>query len=106
MLEGGIAPAHWPLEVANALRSTQRTGRVDDPAISRARSIVADLPIGVLPVETSPALTLLDNAQRLDLSIYDGAYVDLAYIRGLGLATLDGRLVAACRPAGVLLIAA
>ena len=106
LLEGGITPAHWPLEVANALRSAERSGRVDEAAIARARSIVADLPIDVLPVETSTALGLIDTARRHDLSVYDAAYLDLADLRGLGVATIDARLASACRAAGVSLIAA
>jgi predicted nucleic acid-binding protein len=105
LLEGGIAPAHWPLEVANALRFAERSGRVHEPTISRARSIVTDLPIDVLPVETTTALGLIEPARRHDLTVYDAAYLELAEVRGLGLATLDSRLAAACRAIGVALIA-
>jgi predicted nucleic acid-binding protein len=106
LLEGGIAPAHWPLEIANALRFAAGSGRVDESAISRARLIVTDLPIDVLPVETSTALGLIEPARRHDLTVYDAAYLELADIRGLGLATLDHRLAAACQAAGVAVIAA
>jgi predicted nucleic acid-binding protein len=106
LLEGGIAPAHWPLEIANALRYAASSGRVDDAAMTRAESIVRDLPIDVLPVETSTALGLIEPARRHDLSVYDAAYLELADLRGLGLATLDTRLVVACRKAGVSIIAA
>ena len=106
LLEGGIAPAHWPLEIANALRFAAASGRVDEPAISRARSIVSDLPVDVLPVETSTALGLIEAASRHGLTVYDAAYLELARIRGLGVATLDQRLSAACRKAGVAVIAA
>ena len=68
LIEGGIAPAHWPLEVANAFRSAQRRGRLDDGAVARARSIVLDLPVDVRPVETSTALGLIETAHRHDLS--------------------------------------
>jgi predicted nucleic acid-binding protein len=106
LLEGGIAPAHWPLEIANALRNAASSGRVGEGAVSRARTIVTDLPIDVLPVETSTALGLIEPSQRHDLSVYEAAYLELADIRGLGLATLDRRLAIACRNAGVSIIAA
>ena len=106
LLEGGMAPAHWPLEMANGIRFAARSGRIDDAAVKRARSIINDLPIEVVPVDTSTALGLIDQAQSLDLSVYDAAYLDLALIRGLGLATLDKRLAVACRQAGVSVIAA
>jgi len=106
LLEGGIAPAHWPLEIANALRFAESSGRVEPAAIGRARSIVSDLPIDVLPVETSTALGLIEPARRHDLTVYDAAYLELADVRGLGLATLDKRVADACRSAGVSVIAA
>lgn len=106
LVEGGIAPAQWPLEMANGIRFAARRGRVDQPAVERARAIIEGLPIEVLPVETSTALGLIDLAQTLDLSVYDAAYLDLARVRGLGLATLDKRLAAACRTSGVTVIAA
>jgi predicted nucleic acid-binding protein len=105
IIEGGIAPAHWPLELANALRFAAGSGRVDEQAIARARSIVMELPVDVLPVETSTALGLIEPARSHDLTVYDAAYLELADIRGLGLATLDKRLAAACRTVGVALVA-
>ena len=106
LLEGGITPAHWPLEIANALRSAERSGRVDTEAISRAKAIVIELPVDVLPVETSTALGLIEPALQHGLTVYDAAYLGLAELRGLGLATLDERLAAACRSVGVPVIAA
>jgi predicted nucleic acid-binding protein len=85
--------------------SRRAADEVDEPAISRTRSIVLELPIDVLPVGTAAALGLIEPAQRHDLTAYDAAYMELADIRGLGLATLDQRLAAACRSAGVSVIA-
>jgi predicted nucleic acid-binding protein len=104
LLEGGIAPAHWPLEMANALHVAARRGRIDARQLERARSIVDGLPVEVMPIETSAALSLIAVAESHDLSVYDAAYVQLADTRGLGLATLDRRMAAACRAGGVSLI--
>lgn len=104
--EGGIAPSHWPLEIANAVRSAERRGRIDETALVGLRKMVGSLPIDVVPVELSTAFGILDTARRHDLSVYDAAYLDLAGYRGLGLATIDERLAGACRAAGVPLIAA
>jgi predicted nucleic acid-binding protein len=103
-LEGGIAPAHWPLEVANALRFAWSSGRVDVEAIGRARDIVRQLPIEVRPVETGTALHLVESAREHDLTVYDAAYLGLAEALGLAVATLDQRLAAACRTVGVPLV--
>ena len=103
--EGGIAPAHWPLEVANALRSAERRGRLDGPALRRLHPRLISLPVEIVPVELSAALGAIETA-RLELSVYDATYLDLADFRGLGLATVDERLAQACRAEGIPLIAA
>ena len=101
LLESGIAPAHWPLELANALRSAERTGRIDEAALDRARTIILELPVDIRPVETSTALGLIGTARRHGLTAYDAAYLDLARVRGLGVATLDDTLARACRAENV-----
>ena len=105
LAEGGIAPAHWPLEVANGLRFAASSGRVDDDSITRASDIVRQLPVEIRPVETSTALGLIDPARQHDLTVYDTAYLGLAEALGVGVAALDQRLLAACRTVGVPLIA-
>jgi predicted nucleic acid-binding protein len=102
--EGGVAPAHWALEIANGLRFAASSGRVDDAAVNRAREIVRRLPVDVRLIETSTALSLIESAREHDLTVYDAAYLGLAEALGLGVATLDQRLAAACRTVGVPLI--
>lgn len=106
MAEGAIAPANWPIEIASALRSAERRGRLDEASIGRLRPRLTALPIEIVPVEFSTALSVIDTARRHDLSVYDACYLDLADVRGLGLATVDARLAQACRVAGISLIAA
>lgn len=106
MAEGAIAPAHWPIEVATALRAAERRGRLDAASIGRLRPRLTALPIEIMPVEFSTALSVIDTARRHDLSVHDACYLDLDDIRGVGLATVDARLADACRAAGVPLIAA
>jgi predicted nucleic acid-binding protein len=105
VFEGGIAPAHWPLEVANGLRFAGSLGRVSDDVVSKAREIVRQLPVEVRPVEILTALHLIEPAREHDLTVYDAAYLGIAEALGLGIATLDERLAAACRTVGVPLIA-
>ena len=62
------------------------------------------LPVEIRPVEVSTAITLLEDAGRLSLTVYDAVYLDLARVLGLGVATLDERLAAACRTVGVPLV--
>lgn len=104
LAEGGLAPAHWPLEVANGLRSAERRGRIDEPSIRRLAARLVGLPVDVAPVELSTALGVIEAARRHDLSVYDAAYLDLADVRGLPVATVDDRLARACRAANVPLV--
>ena len=100
--EEALAPAHWPLEVANALRTAERRGRMDAAELPRLRALLAALPVEVAPVELTTATGgVLEAARTYDLTAYDAAYLDLAAIRGLPLATVDARLRAACARAGV-----
>jgi predicted nucleic acid-binding protein len=106
LAEGGIAPAHWPIEIASALRSAERRGRLDESSIGQLQPRLTALPIEILPDDLRSALSVIDIARRHDLSVYDASYLDLAEMRGLGLATVDVRLARACRTAGIPLIAA
>jgi len=105
LTEGGLAPSHWPLEVANALRSGERRGRLNQEKLEEARSVLTILPVDVATADIGSALGLLDTARAHDLSVYDAAYLDLAASRSMGLATIDQRLAAVCRTVGIPLIA-
>jgi predicted nucleic acid-binding protein len=106
LTEGGVAPAHWPVEVANGLRAAERRGRIDEPALHRLRPRLTQLPVDIAPVELSTALAVIESSRTHDLSVYDAAYLDLAEFRALGLATVDARLAEACKVAGIALITA
>ena len=100
--DGGVAPAHWPLEVANGLLAAERRGRLDAADTDRARRLLNDLEIEIVPVELSTAAGMvLDTARSHGLSAYDAAYLDLATFRGLALATLDADLSRAAQAAQV-----
>lgn len=104
--ETAIAPAIWPLEVANGLRSAQRRGRIDEAEIDRVRAFLLALPIEVEAMSLDVALRFVMNeAIGLDLSAYDAAYLWLARSRGLALATVDDRLATASARVGVRVIA-
>lgn len=102
--ERGIAPGHWPLEVANALLSAERRDRLAEGRLASARSVLGSLPVDVVSLDLEAALATLDMARTFELTAYDAAYLELARTRGLGLATFDQRLAAACRTVGVPLI--
>ena len=100
--ESAAAPAHWPLEVANGIRSAERRGRVVEREVGDIARLLDNLDVEVVPVELTTALwSVLDLAREHDLSAYDAGYLGLARHRGVALATLDEALRAACQQAGV-----
>jgi predicted nucleic acid-binding protein len=103
--DGGIAPAHWPLELAQAIASAERRNRIRSTEIPELRALITALPVDLAMIDLEGAVDrLVDLARTHGLSVYDAAYVDLALSRGLGLATIDERLAAVCRTVGVPLI--
>jgi predicted nucleic acid-binding protein len=100
--EPAIAPAHWPLEVANGIRTAERRGRLTQADAVRLRGLLAALPVEIEPVELATALWgVLEAARAHGLTAYDAAYLELAAARDLPLATVDIQLRAACAKAGV-----
>jgi predicted nucleic acid-binding protein len=97
---GAVVPALWHLEVANGLQAAVRRGRIDgayrDASIADLRALAIDIDPETHRNAWSETLRLAD---RFRLSIYDAAYLELAYRRRLPLASLDRDMRAA---AGVL----
>ena len=96
-----VAPAVWPLEVANVLRNVVRRGRLRGADVS---DVCARLDVYGVEVEGGvdiPVVQRCASAARLDLSAYDAAYIDLAAQRHYALATLDSRMAAAAQRAGI-----
>ena len=102
--QGGqaVVAQHWPLEVGNTLLMGER----------RKRSSLADSAhflgiLGSLAIETdketgaNATSATLALARSHGLTLYDGAYLELAMRRKLPLATLDKELRTAAKKAGV-----
>lgn len=103
--EAVSVPAHWPLEVANALLMAQRRGRVTADQIDEFIDDLAALPIVLEePRRPSEWREVLGLAEKHRLTAYDAAYLDLAKRTGLPLASLDGALRRAARAEGVELV--
>ena len=102
---GAIAPAHWPLEVANALLMAERRQRITTDFRNATLQDLGTLPI-TLDAETSARAwhDTLQLAETHRLTLYDAAYLELAQRRALPLATLDAELGAAARALGVALL--
>jgi len=88
-----VVPSLWPFEVANALASAERRGRITQPEISGFFQFLNQMPIHI---ERRESLWLwqaiLPLARQHRLTAYDAAYLDLAKRESLPLATLDENL--------------
>lgn len=97
-----VVPALWPMEVANVLLAATRRGRISEEDWPRIRDALEALPIDIEPESCARVLhTVLPIATKHALSVYDAVYLELALRLGLPLATLDQRLIAAGKAAGV-----
>jgi len=101
-----IVPMLWPLEVANATIVGERRKRLDEARTLRFFALLSGLPI-IIDEETATRAwsETLHLARAHNLSAYDAAYLELAIRRGLPLASLDDKLKAAAKSAGVALVA-
>jgi predicted nucleic acid-binding protein len=100
--EPALVPAHYSLEIANGLLSGLRRGRLTPDQARTAIVALAALPIEIdfdtarqAFSETGPL------ALQHRLTMYDAAYLELAWRRGLPLATLDDSLAQAAAARGV-----
>lgn len=97
-----IVPAHWTLEVSNAVLSGERKGRLSPSDVTRFFSLLERLSVIVdSEIATKSFTDILSLARTYRLTSYDAAYLELAMREGLVLATLDGALRAAAESAGV-----
>lgn len=97
-----VVAAHWALEVTNTLLMAERRKRSTVADSSHFLSILDALPIETDQETVAKAgTTTLALARTHGLTLYDGAYLELAMRRSLPLATLDKELRTAARKTGV-----
>jgi predicted nucleic acid-binding protein len=98
-----LVPELWHAEVANALCSALRAGRIDEAFVVGVCEQLDQLDIRTDVVGTQVQRLAL-SAQEHDLTAYDTTYLLLAQDRGLPLATLDRALARAAEAAAVELV--
>jgi predicted nucleic acid-binding protein len=103
--ESALVPAHWPNEVANALRRAVRRNRI---SLEDIGPTLGDLVPFDIRLSTPPSVreieALTKDALRLDLSVYDLHYVSLAKTHRLPLATIDAAMRSAARNVDVIVL--
>lgn len=102
LVEEALVPSLWPLEVANALLIGERRGRVARNDSIGFVELLDVLPI-TLDVQTleRPFRDILPLSREEGLSVYDGAYLELALRLQAPLATKDTRLARAAGHLGL-----
>jgi predicted nucleic acid-binding protein len=97
-----VVPALWPLEVANILVLGGRRGRSTEAEAGKWLGFLQRLPIRVDEETAARAWSgIMHVARRHAVSAYDAAYLELGIRLGLPLASLDVRLKAAAKAAGL-----
>lgn len=95
-------PSLWPYEVANAILSAKRAGRITSAEASEAWRLVRSLPVRIdgssLDDGAGPTWQL---AEQHGLTAYDACYLALALREGGALATYDRALRRAAKEEGV-----
>ena len=98
-------PAHWMLEVTNALLVAERRKRIDAASVNHAVGILRQMPIRTdSEMDDQAGRQTLELARQHMLSIYDAAYLELALRVGAGLASLDEPLKATAKTRGAKLV--
>ena len=83
-------PAHWPAEVANALRANKRRKRITADMIGTATEhLAAFKPRIDAPPSLDGMPALVQFAERERLTVYEAIYVQLALSNNASLATID-----------------
>ena len=97
-----VAPAHWVMEITNAVLVAERRQRItaDDRAIifDRIRGLQVELAAADLG---ATCINTYDLATGYRLTLYDAAYLQLAIDRGAILASNDTDLLNAARACAV-----
>jgi predicted nucleic acid-binding protein len=99
---GAVAPALWPIELANALVVAERRERVTAAQREAFLENLASMDIEIQTLTTDQIFQdgiWLATAHRL--SVYDATYLGLAIRQQLPIATQDKELIRAANAVGV-----
>ena len=100
-----FVPSIWPLEVVNVLLVAEGKKRLGQADSVRFITLLSQLPIIVEYERTGRIMNdLLTLARANKLSSYDASYLDLSMRKGLPIATIDTRLIAAAKKTNVPII--
>lgn len=97
--DNAMVPVLWWFELRNGLVVNERRGRITEAETARFLRRLSRFSI---VIDNAPdEATVMSLARRHRLTVYDGAYLELAVREAIPLATLDGPLAAAAKAEGV-----
>jgi predicted nucleic acid-binding protein len=102
-----LVPSHWPTEVANALRTNIRRGRMTEADLDAIVGLLARFRLTIASaIQISDIVPITKFSSEHTLTAYDAAYVQIALAHGGELATLDHAMRAAAKRLDIPLIPA
>ena len=91
--EPSTVPCHWPLEIANALRSRVKSGHLSTDDFHIIMGDLDNLHVQIEPpMHPDEIGPLVQFSMDHDLTSYDAAYVQLAFRHQATLVTLDKQM--------------
>lgn len=101
-----VVPALWHLEMADGLAVASRRNHLNAQDLDQGLWLIEQMLAGEIETDADPVSIrhIFSTARAHQLSAYDTVYLDIARRDGLPLATLDLRLRAAAKKAGVELL--
>jgi len=98
-----VVPGLWRFEVANALGTALRRGRIHEDGFAYVVGLVHGINV-THDAQPASVEALIGLAREHGITAYDAAYLSLALRRGIALATTDRALRAVADAAGVSLV--
>jgi predicted nucleic acid-binding protein len=89
IVRDAVAPEIWPFEIANNIFVSHKRKRIDERRVSEYLGLLKALPIRVESQPLWANVELESLARRLNIAVYDAAYLALARRRNIPLATSD-----------------
>jgi predicted nucleic acid-binding protein len=100
--QGAIAPAIWPMEIANSLELSLLRKRISLPQYEQILGDIRDLDVEVEELSVNRIWGHVAFLSRKHaLTVYDAQYLEMALRLQLPLATFDQQLAAAARAEGI-----
>jgi len=99
---GAVAPALWPIELANALVVAERRKRITTEQREAFLKNLAGLEVEIQPLTTDQIFHQgIELATTHGLSVYDATYLEITLRQQLPIATQDDELIRAAKEVGV-----